>query len=107
MQNDLPARAFTEIQLASRWDAALEEGLQRAMATARALTGDKVRQFAERHAIRDLPGLLHEIYLLIAATQGLAIGRDLTGDTALATAALALLRTRFAEALHQRLPDDA
>lgn len=107
VQNDLPARAFTEIQLASRWDAALEAGLQRAMATASALTSDRVRQFAEQHAIRDLPGLLHEIYLLITATQGLAIGRDLTGDKALAAAARALLKARFAAALQSRLPAHA
>jgi AcrR family transcriptional regulator len=105
VQNDLPARAFSEIQLASRWDEGLEQGLRRAVRSATTLTSGKVRQFAAQYAIRDLPGLLQEYYLLIAATQGLAIGRDLTGDETLATAARALLKARFAAALQARLPD--
>lgn len=103
VQTDLPARAFTEIQLASRWDMVLEDGLKRAMATVNELTTSKVMAVAEHYAIRDLPGLLNEIYLLISATQGLAIGRDLVGDKAMTTASLAILKERFVAALKDRL----
>lgn len=103
VQTDLPARAFTEIQLASRWDAVLEEGLKGAMATVNQLTTSKVVTVAEQYAIHDLPGLLDEIYLLIGATQGLAIGRDLVGDKTMTAGALALLKERFVAALKARL----
>jgi AcrR family transcriptional regulator len=107
VQTDLPARAFTEIQLASRWDVSLEEGLQRAMRSVSALASGKVMQVAEQFAMNDPLGLLNEVYLLIAATQGLAIGRDLTGNKTLATASLALLKERFVVALRGRLPVSA
>lgn len=103
VQTDLPARAFAEIQLASRWDPVLEEGLRGAMATVNALTTSKVVTVAEQYAMRDLPGLLNEIYLLISATQGLAIGRDLVGEKAMTTASLAILKDRFVAALKERL----
>jgi AcrR family transcriptional regulator len=103
VQTDLPARAFTEIQLASRWDIVLEDGLKRAMATVNELTTSKVMTVAEHYAIRDLPGLLSEIYLLISATQGLAIGRDLVGDKTMTTASLAILKERFVASLKDRL----
>lgn len=103
VQTDLPARAFTEIQLASRWDSVLEEGLRGAMTTANSLTTSKVVTVAQQYAIHDLPGLLNEIYLLISATQGLAIGRDLIGDKTMPTASLAILKDRFVAALKERL----
>lgn len=104
VQNDLPARAFTEIQLASRWDASLGHGLRRAMAEVNALTTSKIGQVAEQFAIADVPGLLKETYLLISASQGLAIGRDLVDDKAMTAAGIALLRERFVAALVSRLP---
>ena len=104
VQNDLPARAFTEIQLASRWDASLGHGLRRAMAEVNALTTSKIRQVAEQYAIADVPGLLNEMYLLIGATQGLAIGRDLVDDKAMTAAGIALLKERFVASLKSRLP---
>lgn len=103
VQTDIPARAFTEIQLASRWDPVLEEGLRHAMASVSELTTGKVRIVAEQYAIHDLPGLLNEIYLLISATQGLAIGRDLIDDKALTAASLSLLKERYLAALKERL----
>lgn len=103
VQTDLPARAFTEIQLASRWDPVLEDGLKGAMATVNALTTSKVVTVAAEYAIRDLPRLLNEIYLLISATQGLAIGRDLIGEKALTSGALAILKDRFVAALQEQL----
>jgi hypothetical protein len=66
-----------------------------------------VMQVAEQFAMNDPLGLLNEVYLLIAATQGLAIGRDLTGNKTLATASLALLKERFVVALRGRLPVSA
>lgn len=107
VQTDLPARAFTEIQLASRWDPELEEGLKREMATVNALTTSKVVAFAQQYAVHDLPGLLSEFYLLISATQGLAIGRDLVDDKAMTTASLAILKERFIASLRQRLAPEA
>ncbi|BEV01138.1 TetR/AcrR family transcriptional regulator [Novosphingobium olei] len=104
VQNDLPARALTEIQLASRWDPLLEEGLRRAMANVNSLTSAKVMTVAEQYGLSDLSGLLTEIYLLISATQGLAIGRDLIGDKVLTTASLALLKERFVSAVKARMP---
>lgn len=104
VQNDLPALAFTEIQLASRWDSSLEDGLKGAMATVNELTSDKIRLVAQQYAIDDLPGFLNEVYLLIAATQGLAIGRDLVGNKALTAGSLALLKDRYVAALRSRLP---
>ncbi|PQM27757.1 hypothetical protein CVO77_04110 [Sphingopyxis lindanitolerans] len=103
VQNDIPARAFTEIQLASRWDAGLGDGLKGAMSTINDLTSDKVRIVAEQYRLGDIPGFLNEVYLLISATQGLAIGRDLTGDKTMVTASLALLRDRFVASLRSRL----
>jgi len=101
--DDLPARAFMEIQLASRWDSTLAVGLKKTMATITALTTGKVVEVAERHAMRDVPGLLNEFYFLISATQGLALGRDLVDDKAMVTASLAILKDRFATAIKERL----
>lgn len=103
VQTDVPARAFTEIQLASRWDPVLEEGLRRVMATVDGLTSDKIRIVAEQYAIHDLPGLLNEIYLLITATQGLAIGRDLVREKSMTAVSLGLLKERFVASLKNRL----
>lgn len=103
VQNDLPALAFTEIQLASRWDSSLQEGLKGAMAAVSELTSGNVRQIAEQYAMEDLPGLLNEVYLLIAATQGLAIGRDLAGNKNMVAASVLLLKERFVAALQARL----
>lgn len=103
VQNDIPARAFAEIQLASRWDAGLGVGLKGAMSTVNELTSDKIRVVAEQYEIADLPGFLNEVYLLIGATQGLAIGRDLIGDKTMVTASLALLKDRFVASLRSRL----
>ncbi|MBX3593410.1 TetR/AcrR family transcriptional regulator [Sphingomonas sp.] len=103
VQTDLPARAFTEIQLASRWDPVLEDGLKGAMATVNALTTSKVVSVAEQFEISNLPRLLHEIYLLISATQGLAIGRDLIEEKAMTAGALAILKDRFVAALKASL----
>lgn len=99
VQNDLAARAFTEIQLASRWDQSLADGLKVAVAKVNEITSSKVRQVAEQYAIADLPRVLNEVYFLIAATQGLAIGSDLVGDRGFTTASLALLKDRFVESL--------
>jgi AcrR family transcriptional regulator len=107
VQNDLPARAFTEIQLASRWDPVLQDGLKQAMATVNELTTGKVIEVGQQHAIHDLPGLLQELYLLISATQGLAIGRDLVEDKSMTNGALGFLRERFAASLKSRLSSDA
>ena len=73
------------------------------MATFSALTTAKIRIVAEQYAIRDLPGFLNEIYLLISATQGLAIGRDLTEDKTMTAASLALLKERYVAALKDRI----
>jgi len=103
VQTDLPARAFTEIQLASRWDPVLEESLRGAMTKVNSVTSNKVITVAKQYEIHDLPGLLSEIYLLISATQGLAIGRDLVDDKAMFTASLGILKDRFVAALKERL----
>lgn len=102
VQNDLPARAFSEIQLASRWDLELAEGLKKAMAAMDNLLRAKIAQFAEANNIANAAGLSEELYLLVVATQGLAIGRDLITDRARTAAALTLLRNRFAAAVKQR-----
>ena len=106
VQNDLPARAYSEIQLASRWDAGSGDGLRRAVADMNDLIIGNVEEFAARTSLTDVPGLIREIYILISATQGMAINRDLVQDRALTVAALALLRDRFVSALRERVCDE-
>ena len=99
VQNDLPARAFTEIQLASRWEVGLADKLRPAMGVMDSLLGSKIAEFAKAHRIEDVGRLSEEFYLLISATQGLAIGRDLVAERTRTTAALSLLRDRFVTAI--------
>ncbi|MDR3506434.1 MAG: TetR/AcrR family transcriptional regulator [Caulobacteraceae bacterium] len=103
VQNELPARAFTEIQLASRWDLGLTDGLTRAMHAMDARLGAQITEFAQMHEIEDVTGLIDDLYLLITATQGLAIGRDLVADRTKTAAALTLLRDRFLGGIAQRM----
>lgn len=105
VQNDLPARAFTEIQLASRWDLGLAEGLKQAMGAMDDLLRSKIADFAHAHGIEDVSGLTEDLHLLVSATQGLAISRDLVIDRARTTATLTLLRNRFAAAIEQFMLD--
>lgn len=104
IQNDLPARAMVEIQLASRWDVGLQAGLTQAMAEVNDMIVENIGRVARHYGIRDVPGLLQEIFLLLTATQGLAINRELTKDTTLIPAALVILEDRFVDALKSRLP---
>ena len=103
IQNDLPARAHTEIQLASRWDAGPGEGLRKIVADMNDLVISNVQELASQTGLKDVPGLIREIYILISATQGMAINRNLTRDRTQASAALALLRERFVGALRERM----
>ena len=103
IQNDLPARAHTEIQLASRWDAGPGEGLRKIVADMNDLVISKVQELASQTGLKDVPGLIREIYILISATQGMAINRNLSRDRTQANAALALLRERFVDALRERM----
>jgi AcrR family transcriptional regulator len=103
VQNDMPARAYTEIQLASRWDAGLGDGLRRAVAEMNDVIVRNMEDLAAHTGLTDVPGLMREVYILISATQGMAINRDLMRDRALAAAALATLRDRFVTALRARM----
>lgn len=103
IQNDLPARAHTEIQLASRWDAGPGEGLRKAVADMTDLVISNMEELAAQTGLTDVAGLICEIYILISATQGMAINRNLARDRAQASAALALLRERFVGALRDRM----
>lgn len=104
IQNDLPARAMVEIQLASRWDVGLQAGLTQAMAEVNDMIVEKIGLVAQHYGISDVPGLLQELFLLLTATQGLAINRELTKDATLIPAALVILQDRFVAALKSRLP---
>ena len=80
VQNEVPARAFGELQLASRWEKGLQAGLRRAVKEANDRISRELRAIAELNGLQNIERLIVEVSALISAIQGLAVSSILIED---------------------------
>ena len=78
VQNEAPARAFAELQLASRWEQGLQAALRPAVATINERIAREIADFAETCGLSNVDELVVEVGVLITAMQGLAISNSLS-----------------------------
>ena len=80
VQNESPARAYAELQLASRWETGLQTRLRKTVQAVNERMGREVRDTAEVTGLGDARKLMVEIGALISAMQGLAVSSTLVED---------------------------
>ena len=78
VQNEAPARAFAELQLASRWEQDLQSALRPAVTMINERIAREIREFAEVCGLHSVDELVIEVGVLITAMQGLAISGSLS-----------------------------
>ena len=105
VQNQTPARAFAEIQLAARWDKALRKGLRRAVSAMNEQIEVGLRLFAEENDLKNIERLIPEINALISAMQNLAISKESVSNKQLVDDILDTLNGHYQRAFEQCLPD--
>ena len=104
LQNEPPAAALTEIMLAARWDEGLAERLMPVIREVETSIASAFGEAAAACGLRDLPGLLTQVRMLIAATRGLSIDLTFNRDNDAVQAALDLLKQGHIESIRARLP---
>ncbi len=95
IQNEPPARAFAEIQLASRWQTGLREGLRRAVTELNEQIAENLRSFAAQNNLRNAERLIAETHALISATQSLAVSSTILEDEQKIRTVLDVLRNHY------------
>ncbi len=80
VQNQIPARAYAELQLASRWHKDLQAALRPAIKLVNERTVREVRHIAEANGLQQVGELVLEVGALISAMQGLAASATLMED---------------------------
>jgi AcrR family transcriptional regulator len=80
VHNEVPARAFGELQLASRWERGLQAGLRRAVKESNDRISRELRAIAELNGLQSIERLIVEVSALISAIQGLAVSSILIED---------------------------
>jgi AcrR family transcriptional regulator len=80
VQNQSPARAYAELQLASRWELGLQAQLRRSVKAVNERMGRELREVAELIGLGDTGKLMVETGALISAMQGLAVSSTLVED---------------------------
>lgn len=101
VQNEPPARAYAELQLASRWDLGLQAQLKKTEKAVSERMGREIRDGAERLGFDDPSKLMVEIGVLISAMQGLAVSSTLVEDEGRVTAVLAALTRHYNDCLDE------
>jgi AcrR family transcriptional regulator len=104
VQNEAPAIATTEIELASRWDEDLLARLKDVIRDVDAHVASHLVQLADQSELADLVGFKTEIAVLINFTQGLAINARLAPKSEMVATAMAVARQHYLDALQSRLP---
>ncbi len=101
--NDLPARAFVELQLASRWEQGLKTGLRHALKAVNERIARDVHDIAETLGLQDVDTLIVEVGALISAMQGLAVSSSVHADEQATSAILAALTAHYTACLEASL----
>ena len=99
--NEPPARAYAELQLASRWELALQARLRRSVKAMNERMSREVRQAAELVGLSDPVKLMVEIGALISAMQGLAVSSTLMEDEKHVQAVLCALTRHYSDCLDE------
>ncbi len=99
VQNEPPARAYAELQLASRWETGLRTRLRQSVKAVNDRMGREVRETAELIGLGDAGKLMVEIGALISAMQGLAVSSTLVDDEERVEDVLAALTRHYSDCL--------
>ena len=100
-QNEPPARAYAELQLASRWDLGLQAQMKKTEKAVSERMGKEIRDAAERLGFGDPRKLMVEIGVLISAMQGLAVSSTLVEDDGRVQAVLGALTRHYNDCLDE------
>ncbi len=101
VQNEPPARAYAELQLASRWESGLRSQLQQSSKAVNVRMVREIRETAELIGLGDADRLMVEIGVLISAIQGLAISSTLVADQGRVDDVLAALTGHYSACLEE------
>lgn len=99
VQNGSPARAFAELQLASRWEEALQPGLREAVREVNDRIVQEMHEIAGAIGLGDVRKLIIEVGALISAMQGLAVSSSLIEDEHKTQEILGALAAHYSECL--------
>ncbi len=99
VQNDVPARAFAELQLASRWEQGLQQALRPAVKEVNKRISTEIHEIAEANGLASVDKLVIEVGALISAMQGLAVGSSLTTDDKITHEILLALKAHYIDHL--------
>lgn len=102
--NEPPARANTEILLASRWDGELENGLRRAVAEVERRNAESTAVLAEKIGVENPAALMAAGGILLLAMEGLTTRAALTSDARMGENVFALLKANFIATLESLTP---
>ena len=102
--NENPARANTEILLASRWDKDLEIGLRKAVAEVERRNAESTAILAEKIGVENPEALMAAGGVLVLAMEGLTTRAALTSDARMGEKVFALLKANFIATLESLTP---
>lgn len=106
VQKGLPARAFAELQLASRWEEVLRVGLRPAVREVNERIVREMHEIAGAIGLRDITRLIVEVGALISAMQGLAVSSSLIEDEQSTQKILDALTAHYGECLEASISSD-
>jgi len=99
VQNEPSARAYAELQLASRWETGLQVQLRQSVGVVNDRMGREIREAAEIVGLGDAGRLMVEIGALISAMQGLAVSSTLVEDQQRVEDVLSALTRHYSDCL--------
>ncbi len=99
VQNQAPARAYAELQLASRWQDSLREALRPAVQNVNERISREFREVGETIGLTNVDRLVIEVGALISAVQGLAVSSSLMADTRTTEEILQALKQHYRDCL--------
>ena len=103
MQNEHPARAFAELQLASRWEDGLQLGLRRSVKAVNERISRELHEIAQANGLRSVDKLIVEVRALISAMQGLAVSSALIADEQKIQEVLDALESHYGDCLERSI----
>ncbi len=101
VQNEPPARAYAELQLASRWELGLQAELRRTVKAVNERLSREIREAAEFLGLGDAGKLMVETGALISAMQGLAVSSTLVEDEQRISDVLSALTRHYNDCLDE------
>lgn len=102
--NEIPGRANTEIQLASRWDKELRTGLKKTVAEVERQNAENTAILAARIGVQNPATLMAAGGALILAMEGLTTHAALTSTPRMVDDLIAMLKANFIATLEGLLP---